>query len=116
MADFNRLLIVPFHERWRVRERLRRGESIYGGGIKYLAPAEDQSSGWQAKDPPLPPDATSVAFKLLGLEAATATADDVRRRFKELAFDHHPDRGGDVKKFHAISDARNRCLAALKPL
>jgi hypothetical protein len=119
MADsrFNRLLIMPFQERWAARDRLRKGQPLFGGfSMASTAGASGSASegSWQAKPPPVPVDATAEAFKLLGLVEATATEDDVKRRFKDLAFQHHPDRGGDVQKFHAISEAKDRCLKVLK--
>lgn len=114
MADlrFNRLLILPFHERWAARERLRHGQPLFGGGFSIAGPASD-SEGWQAKPLPIESNA-ATAFKLLGLSELTATSDDVKRAFKALALLHHPDRGGDVKKFHAASAAKDYCLAILK--
>lgn len=35
----------------------------------------------------------------------TATADDIKRAFRRLAGQHHPDRGGDTQKFQAIQEA-----------
>ena len=40
----------------------------------------------------------------LGLDA-TATADDVRRAYRRLARETHPDHGGDAERFHAVSNA-----------
>jgi len=35
----------------------------------------------------------------------TATADDIKRSFRRLASQHHPDKGGDTQKFQAIQQA-----------
>lgn len=114
-ARFNRLLILPFHLRWKAKERIRQGRSIYGGyALASSSDGNPDAGSWQAKPPPVPVDATEMAFKLLGLEQATATEADVKRRYRDLAFEHHPDRGGDVKKFHAVAEAKDRCLSALK--
>ncbi|OGH84533.1 MAG: molecular chaperone DnaJ [Candidatus Magasanikbacteria bacterium RIFOXYA2_FULL_44_8] len=44
-------------------------------------------------------------YKILGVEK-NATADEVKKAFKKLAMQHHPDRpGGDEKKFKEINEA-----------
>lgn len=45
-----------------------------------------------------------LAHKILEI-APDATADDVRRAYYRLAFRHHPDRGGDPRKFIRICQA-----------
>jgi len=35
----------------------------------------------------------------------TATADDIKRAFRRLASQHHPDKGGDTQKFQTIQQA-----------
>lgn len=45
-----------------------------------------------------------MAFSVLGLDE-TATPDEVRAAFRELAQVHHPDKGGDAAKFDAIRKA-----------
>ena len=35
----------------------------------------------------------------------TATVDDIKRAFRRLASQHHPDKGGDTQKFQAIQQA-----------
>jgi len=44
------------------------------------------------------------ALAVLGL-AADADLDDAQRRYRELAMQHHPDRGGDPARFQAIREA-----------
>lgn len=99
---YNRLLILPFQARWAARERLRRGQTIWGAG-----PVSADDPGWQAA-PPVRID-LAAAYRLLGLDP-TASASEVKRRYWALALEHHPDRGGDVAKFHAISEAKERLL------
>lgn len=111
MTNLNRLLILPFHERWAARERIKKGQPLFGGFA--LSAAASDPGAWQAKPLPIAENATASAFKLLGL-TQTATQEDVKRRYRELAFEHHPDRGGDIKKFHAISAAKDLCTKALK--
>lgn len=43
-------------------------------------------------------------FKVLGLPD-TATYDEIKKRYKELAVQHHPDKGGDAEKFKDIGAA-----------
>jgi len=35
----------------------------------------------------------------------TATADEIKKAFRRLASQHHPDKGGDTQKFQAIQQA-----------
>jgi len=43
-------------------------------------------------------------YTILGV-AKGATADTIKRAYKEKAKEHHPDRGGDASKFAEISNA-----------
>jgi DnaJ-class molecular chaperone len=43
-------------------------------------------------------------YATLGV-ARTATADEIKRAFRRLASQHHPDKGGDTKKFQEIQAA-----------
>ena len=43
-------------------------------------------------------------YATLGV-ARTATADEIKRAFRKLASQHHPDKGGDTKKFQEIQAA-----------
>jgi DnaJ-class molecular chaperone len=50
------------------------------------------------------------AFETLGL-SNTATADEVKLRWRSLASTHHPDRGGDAQEFDRLRKAYNEALA-----
>lgn len=43
-------------------------------------------------------------YKILGIEKS-ASKDDIKRAFRGLAHKHHPDKGGDEKKFKEINEA-----------
>lgn len=43
-------------------------------------------------------------YATLGV-SKTATADEIKRAFRKLASQHHPDKGGDTQKFQAIQEA-----------
>lgn len=43
-------------------------------------------------------------YKTLGVEK-TATQDEIKKAFRKLAMQHHPDHGGDTKKFAEITAA-----------
>lgn len=42
----------------------------------------------------------NAAFKILGVSPG-ATDDEIKRRWKQLAFHHHPDRNGGSPESHA---------------
>ena len=48
-------------------------------------------------------------YAVLGLNP-TATYDDIKKKFRELAIKYHPDHGGDQKEFKKIYDASNNIL------
>jgi len=43
-------------------------------------------------------------YETLGVKTS-ATADEIKRAYRKLASQHHPDKGGDVKKFQEIEEA-----------
>lgn len=43
-------------------------------------------------------------YQVLGVEK-NATSDDIKKAYRKLAHKHHPDKGGDEKKFKEISEA-----------
>lgn len=47
---------------------------------------------------------TKDYYTLLGLEK-TATAEDIKKAYRKLANQHHPDKGGDEEKFKEIKEA-----------
>lgn len=54
----------------------------------------------------------TAEIELLGLEVEPPpTPDEVTKAYRKLALVHHPDRGGDKKKFIEVTEAKNRVLA-----
>lgn len=43
-------------------------------------------------------------YLILGLDR-TASQEDIKKAFRRLAMEHHPDRGGDSSQFHKINEA-----------
>jgi DnaJ-class molecular chaperone len=43
-------------------------------------------------------------FEVLGV-GETSTQDEIKKAYRNLAKEHHPDKGGDEKKFKSISEA-----------
>merc|ERR1719487_2164872 len=50
------------------------------------------------------PDSPCCAYTELGL-GRDASPDEVKRAYKKLAMQHHPDRGGNAEKFKAVTRA-----------
>jgi len=59
-------------------------------------------------EPPAPVDAVTAAFALLGIERG-ATKSEIKKAAWKLAWEHHPDRGGDEEKFKEAMNARELC-------
>jgi hypothetical protein len=73
-------------------------------------PAGGSSNGTNPKRKPPPPDPRREALRLLGLEAG-ASRDLIKRTYRRLAKNHHPDLGGDSEAFLRL-DAAYRLLMA----
>jgi DnaJ family protein A protein 2 len=43
-------------------------------------------------------------YKILGLNK-NASQEDIKKRYRKLALEHHPDKGGDLEKFRQIQEA-----------
>jgi hypothetical protein len=56
-------------------------------------------------------DLTS-SYISLGLTKG-CSKEDVKAKYRELSKKHHPDKGGNRKKFHEITEAKNKLLGAL---
>lgn len=50
-----------------------------------------------------------MTFELLGL-TSSATTEEVKKAWRQLATIHHPDKGGDAEKFNELRQAYTRCL------
>jgi hypothetical protein len=79
------------HKMWEEFERLCRGWDD-------RAPGRRSGTHWS---------------EVLGVPRS-ATLDDVKRRWRELALLHHPDRGGDAAVFMRVKDAFDRAEAELR--
>ena len=109
-------------EPWRVvielRRRLDRQEQRRGtrtanhsaSGGPSAGPGGGSSDGTTPKRQPPPPDPRREALRLLGLEAG-ASRDMIKRTYRRLAKNHHPDLGGDAEAFLRL-DAAYRLLMA----
>ena len=42
-------------------------------------------------------------YDILGV-AETATQDEIKKSYRKLAMEHHPDKGGDAEMFKKISE------------
>lgn len=51
-----------------------------------------------------PPHMSKDYYRILGVEKG-ASADDIKRAFRALAHQHHPDKGGNEEKFKEINEA-----------
>jgi hypothetical protein len=52
-------------------------------------------------------------WHVFGLNPHTATAEEVKTAFRELAKTHHPDKGGDARVFDRLQNMRDSVLALM---
>lgn len=50
------------------------------------------------------------SFEILGLNIES-TIEDVKKAYRNLCIQHHPDKGGKPEKFIEITNAKDKCLA-----
>lgn len=63
----------------------------------------------------LPEKASMPWREVLKVQASVKpTSEYIKNRFRELAHQHHPDRGGDADKFRELVAARDQALAELQ--
>lgn len=94
----------------------RLGEKTFSARTR--APRGGQSApppGWGRREEQAPPKAKysdgDAARKIMGFKPGQAlTADQVKKRYRELAKKHHPDRGGDLAKMVAINRANDALM------
>jgi hypothetical protein len=55
------------------------------------------------------------SFSILSL-SSDVSKDEVKDRFKKLAFQTHPDHGGNADQFRKIVEAKNQCLQYLESI
>jgi DnaJ family protein A protein 2 len=54
------------------------------------------------------------SYEILGLDK-TASDEDIKKAYKKLARQHHPDKGGDQEKFKEISNAYSNIMKGVNP-
>ncbi|MBL0385078.1 J domain-containing protein [Tumebacillus sp. ITR2] len=64
-----------------------------------LTEVRRNTSAWEDES-----ESRVLAYEVLGL-TASATWDEIRKRYRELVSQHHPDRGGDLGLFRGIQKA-----------
>ena len=52
-------------------------------------------------------------WHIFGLDSSTATKDDIKNSFRDLAKIHHPDAGGDARVFERLQKMRDSVLAQM---
>jgi DnaJ family protein A protein 2 len=77
-------------------------EEIFGGG-------GFGGGGFGGGMPQRPKGDTTKLYKELGIEDTKCSQQEIRKAYRKLARQHHPDRGGDVEKFKRIQNAYD-CL------
>lgn len=83
---------------------------------EFMRRAQGQPSGQRRPPPPPPPrkPAGPDPRIVLGFAAGEkVTAEQVKKRHRELARRHHPDRGGSVAKMQEVNAAVDQILATL---
>ena len=73
-------------------------------------PPRREASGKKRRYAPSVSDPAACPFEVLGVPKG-ATADDIRRAFRRLARETHPDQGGDPAAFIRATWARDEALA-----
>jgi DnaJ family protein A protein 2 len=74
-------------------------EDLFGGGMGGFP-----GGGFGGRRPQRPRGDNTALYRELGVETK-ATATEIKKAYRKLAREHHPDRGGDQEKFKAISNA-----------
>jgi hypothetical protein len=64
---------------------------------------------WGSVPPGRPPVVEPAWCKILGL-SLNSTKDEIKTKYRELVKQHHPDRGGDARKFHQIQQAYEEAI------
>jgi hypothetical protein len=52
-------------------------------------------------------------WHVFGLDSATATTEDIKESFRQLAKTHHPDMGGDARAFERLQKMRDSLIALM---
>ena len=52
-------------------------------------------------------------WHVFGLDAATATTEDIKESFRQLVKTHHPDMGGDARVFERLQKMRDSLIALM---
>lgn len=85
----------------------------------YADESEDEFGEWSVDDPDMNVkahirlnlvilgDKESSDYDVLGIKS-TASSEEVKQAYRKMAIKHHPDKGGDPKKFQKIHDAYER--------
>jgi len=53
-------------------------------------------------------------FKIIGLDSNCKDIQTITKQYKLMLIKYHPDKGGDIKKYHLISNAYNEILLRLE--
>jgi hypothetical protein len=90
------------------------GSALMAGGRRPEARGQDNV---QSNLGALWPDYTIILARTTRkpMSLHLATREDIMSYFRHLAFQHHPDHGGDPAKFRALVAARDRALKRCRP-